>query len=175
MPDSRRHLWLLGPSGSGKSTLGPRLAEALHLPWFDTDALVAETAGKPIPEIFHARGEEGFRDLESAVLTKVSTGPAAVISCGGGIILRETNRSRMASRGLRIYLKCNPATLARRLQHAQDRPLLSGGSPQEVLMRQLAQRGPWYEESELIIDVNRLTPDEATAEIRRQLPPSWSR
>lgn len=170
-----RHLWLLGLSGSGKSTVGPLLARALGLPWVDTDSEIARGAGKSIPEIFQQEGEDGFREKEAAILTQVATGPASVISCGGGAVLREANRKTMASTGLRIYLQSDPATLARRLHSSQDRPLLSGTSPETALARQLTQRAPWYEESEIRIEVTRLSPEETVTAIRQKLPAPWSR
>jgi len=170
-----RHLWLLGLSGSGKSTVGPRLAQALGLPWVDTDAEIVRDSGKSIPEIFQKEGEEAFREKESAVLVKVATGPASVISCGGGIVLRQANRQIMASTGLRIYLQADPATLARRLRSSRNRPLLSGTSPEKTLAAQLSLRAPGYEESEIQIEVTRLKPDEVVAAIRKKLPAPWSR
>jgi len=170
-----RHLWLLGLSGSGKSTVGPRLAQALGLPWLDTDAEIVRESGKSIPEIFAQEGEEAFREKESAVLAKVAAGPASVIACGGGIVLRETNRQTMASTGLRIYLQADPATLIRRLRSSRNRPLLSGKSLEETLAAQLAQRAPGYEESEIQIEVDRLKPDEVVGAIRQKLPAPWSR
>lgn len=173
--ENPRHLWLLGLSGSGKSTVGPRLAQALNLPWVDTDAEIARDSGKSIPEIFQKEGEKSFREKEAAVLAKVCAGPAAVISCGGGIVLREANRKNMASTGLRVYLQADPATLAHRLRSSQNRPLLSGKSPEETLAAQLAQRASGYEESEIRIDVTRLKPDEVVAAIQKKLPVPWSR
>lgn len=173
--ENPRQLWLLGLSGSGKSTVGRRLAQSLALPWIDTDEEIVRGAGKTIAEIFQQEGEEAFRERESAVLAKVAIGPASVISCGGGMVLRPANRQVMASTGLRIYLQADPATLARRLRSSQDRPLLSGKSPEETLAVQLAQRAPGYEESEIRIEVTRLKPDEVVAAIRNKLPAPWSR
>lgn len=170
-----RHLWLLGLSGSGKSTVGPRLAQALGLPFIDTDAEIARAAGKTIREIFQKEGEETFREKEAEVLAKVAAGPASVISCGGGIILRQSNREILASTGCRIYLRSDPATLARRLEASSDRPLLSGTSREGALAQQLAQRAGFYEESEIQIDVSRLGPEETVAAIQNQLPAPWSR
>ena len=170
-----RHLWLLGLSGSGKSTIGPRLAKALGLPWADTDLVLAREAGKTIPEIFQIEGEEGFRNRESAVLEAIAAGPASVVSCGGGIILRGGNRQTLATTGLRIYLRADPATLARRLQSSHARPLLTGENREATLSKLLAERAPFYEESEIQIDVARLKPEETLAAIRDQLPAPWSR
>lgn len=175
MPEQPRHLWLLGLSGSGKSTVGPRLAKELHLPWADTDAEIARQAGRSIPEIFQREGEEGFRKRESAVLEKVAAGPASVVSCGGGIVLLENNRQRLASSGLRIYLRTDPATLARRLQSSHARPLLAGENREASLGKLLAERASLYEESDIVIDVTHLGPDETVTAIRDRLPNPWSR
>lgn len=175
MSQKTGHLWLLGLSGSGKSTLGPRLAKNLRLPWKDTDLEIVREAAKSIPEIFQTEGEEKFRHRESLVLEKIASGPAAVVSCGAGLVLREANRARLASTGIRIYLKSDPATLAGRLHASSDRPLLSGDSREAALAQQLAQRADFYEESEIQIDVSRLGPEEAIAAIRNQLPAPWSR
>jgi shikimate kinase len=170
-----RHLWLLGLSGSGKSTVGPRLAKILQLPWIDTDSEIARQAGQTIPEIFAKEGEEGFRKRESDFLEKVCHGPAAVVSCGGGIVVTEANRLRLAATGLRIYLQSDPAILAGRLRPSHGRPLISGQSPEDVLTRQLRERAPWYEESEIQIDVRGQNPDEVVAAIRQKLPAPWFR
>ena len=175
MTDTPRHLWLLGLSGSGKSTVGPRLAQALGLPWVDTDAVLAREAGKTIPEIFQAEGEEGFRNRETTVLEKIALRAASVVSCGGGIILRDRNRQTLAVCGLRIYLRADPATLARRLQSSHARPLLADENREASLAKLLAERAPFYEESEILIDVARLNPDETLAAIRARLPAPWSR
>jgi shikimate kinase len=175
MEKEPRHLWLLGLSGSGKSTIGPRLARALSMPWVDTDAEIARDAGKPIPEIFQQEGEEGFRQRESRILEKIAAGPASVVSCGGGVVIRDTNRHRMTTTGLRIYLQTDPATLAQRLRASQDRPLLAGDKRETTLQKLLAERSPWYEESELSIDVTHLKPDEVVSAIQKKLPAPWSR
>ena len=175
MTEKPRHLWLLGLSGSGKSTVGPRLAKALGLPWVDTDSVLAREAGQTIPEIFQAEGEEGFRQREAAVLEKISASPASVVSCGGGIILRESNRQILAATGVRIYLRADPATLARRLQNSHARPLLAGKNREASLAKLLAERAPLYEESEIQIDVASLQPEQTLAAIRERLPAPWSR
>lgn len=150
--------------------MGPLLAQALGLPWLDTDLEISRATGKTIPEIFQLEGEEAFREKEAGVLAELAAGPASVISCGGGIVLREANRKILASTGTRIYLQADPATLSRRLQLTKDRPLLSGTSAETALTRQLAQRTRWYQESEIQVEVSHLTPGEVTAAIRQKLP-----
>jgi shikimate kinase len=65
--------------------------------------------------------------------------------------------------------------LAQRLRASQDRPLLAGDKRENTLQKLLAERSPWYEESELSIDVTRLKPDEVVSAIQKKLPAPWSR
>lgn len=60
-------------SGTGKTTVGRILANRLGLPFYDTDALIEQRAGMPIPEIFRRAGEAHFRALEREVIA--SLGP----------------------------------------------------------------------------------------------------
>jgi shikimate kinase len=81
----------------------------------------------------------------------------------------------MTSTGLRIYLQADPAILARRLRTSQDRPLLAGDEREATLQKLLAERSPWYEESELSVDVTHLKPEEVVSAIQKKLPAPWSR
>ena len=79
---------LIGFMGSGKSSIARDLSTALGYPVVDTDSLVVEQAGKPIPAIFEENGEEEFRDRETAVLTELEqSGPThRIVATGGGIL-----------------------------------------------------------------------------------------
>ena len=58
-------IFLYGPPASGKTVTGLRLAESLHLPFYDLDEVIETQAGSSIPQIFAAEGEAGFRERES--------------------------------------------------------------------------------------------------------------
>ncbi len=168
----QQHIWLLGLSGSGKSTLAPLLAARLHLPFADTDQLITQSSGRTITDIFQADGEEKFRQLESRVLQEVSTHTPLVISCGGGIILDPANRQIMSRTGLRVYLQVPLPILESRLALATDRPLLPPDQRANLLAQQLAQRGKWYAESEICLDVQSSTPEELVQHILTQISSS---
>ena len=94
-------IFLYGPPASGKSTLGKRLATALKTAFIDLDAVIADRAGRSIPEIFAAEGEEGFRNRESDALTQIAASNAgAVIALGGGTLLRDANRALCEEKGV---------------------------------------------------------------------------
>ncbi|CPY90020.1 Shikimate kinase (AroK) [Mycobacteroides abscessus] len=64
---------LVGLPGSGKSTIGRRLAKALGVNVYDTDAGIETEAGRTIAQIFANDGEPEFRRIEESVIRRGST------------------------------------------------------------------------------------------------------
>ena len=131
-------IFVYGAPASGKSTLGKALAERLGAKFVDLDAAIVEREGTSIPEIFAARGEAAFRDVESQVLRDVVSGAdrelatggrrqaaLLVVSLGGGTLLREENRTLCEKSGT-VFCIDTPSDeeLARRIGAAAGtRPL----------------------------------------------------
>ena len=82
---------LIGFMGAGKSSVGRTLARMTGLPRFDTDEMVAARFGLTVSEIFESRGEEVFRGAEAEALRELSGKRGAIITTGGGILLRPEN------------------------------------------------------------------------------------
>ena len=97
------NLVLIGMPGSGKSTVGKILSKMLCMPLVDTDALVEQTAGKTIPELFAQEGESAVRDRETAAARQAAALDNTVIATGGGIILRPENMETLAATGLIFF------------------------------------------------------------------------
>lgn len=95
---------LVGMPGSGKSTVGKALAEAMGRPFVDTDALIVETAGRSIPEIFATDGEEVFRAFETEAVKKAGMMSGAVIATGGGVVTRERNYPPLSQNGKIVFI-----------------------------------------------------------------------
>lgn len=117
----KENIVLIGMPSSGKSTVGKALAKALNREFIDTDDLILEKTGMPIADFFKAQGEQAFREIESEVIASVSTKNGAVISTGGGVILREKNIDALKQNG-RIYFLDRPLSM---LISTDDRPLSS--------------------------------------------------
>lgn len=138
---------LVGLPGSGKSTVGRQLARRLQLPFFDSDHVIEQRLGCSIREAFERDGEASFRDLEEAVLDELSQNQDAVISTGGGAVLRPGTRQRLHARGQVVYLNSSPDEIFRRLRHDVSRPLLQVADPLTRLRDLYAERDPLYREA----------------------------
>ncbi len=147
-------IWLTGFMGSGKSTVGRALARRLDLPFIDLDHEIERREGRTISAIFAESGEAAFRESERRALQGLSTAAEPVVATGGGIVIDPRNRQLMDHTGLRVWLNCPPAELARRLAAdsaaGAHRPLWNG-NPAE-LARLLDQRSAFYAEAALVLD-----------------------
>lgn len=162
-----KHLVLVGFMGCGKSSVGRRAAYRLKLPFVDTDFLIAERAGKSIPELFASEGEAAFRDLESAVIEEVAEGPPAVIATGGGALLRPENVNALRRNGILIHLEVDPSTVLLRTGSRKSRPLLAGAeNPMERIRSLMDARKDLYAQADASVNtVGTTTSRAATAAI----------
>lgn len=136
-------LVLIGSPGAGKSSVGRRVAEQLGVPFADTDALIEAAAGMSVSDIFVNQGEDAFRDLEAATVAAAINERDGVVSLGGGAVLREETRERLAGHRV-VWLRVSVADAASRVGMNTARPLLLG-NVRGTLSTMLEQRNPIYE------------------------------
>ena len=162
IPPSCLNVVLIGFMGCGKTTLGRGLAAKLGFRFVDMDELIVQKAGMPIPEIFAASGEAGFRKLESDVLQELHGSEHCVVSTGGGVVTIPENIPLLKALGYVIFLNVPERTLFDRISRNQDRPLLRTANPRQTMHDLLEARMPLYQSAaDLDLDVRGLTPDEA--------------
>lgn len=141
------HLALIGYRGSGKSTIGPQVAALANVPVFDADAEIERAAGKSIREVFSERGEAHFRELETETLRELLSRKPSVLSLGGGVVLREENRS-LLKYCFTVWLTAPLEVLLNRLEldagKSAQRPSLTGLPQNEEVARLLEERQPFY-------------------------------
>jgi shikimate kinase len=160
---------LVGPPGAGKTSTGVLLAEALGVPFRDTDADIEQAAGKPIPEIFVDHGEPHFRTLEQAAVAGALATCPGVVALGGGAVLAEPTRAALAGHRV-VFLSVELPDAVRRVGLGQGRPLLSL-NPRATLKHQLDLRRPLYQRvASLTVVTDGRTPAEVAAEILGALP-----
>lgn len=109
--------------GAGKSTLGPVLAERLGRPFVSIDAVVEERTGASVAELFAARGEAAFRELEErAALDVLVQRPLSVIELGGGGLGSAATRAGLEESAFTLHLETTPGEAWERVV-ASGRPL----------------------------------------------------
>jgi len=159
----RRNVVLIGFMGTGKTAVGRRVAARLGCPFVDTDTLIEERAGRPIPRIFAEDGEAAFRQLEAEVVDAAAGRDGVVIATGGGVVLRPENMARLRQTGVIVALRADPKAILARVG-GSVRPLLAG-DPEGSIRRLLAERDVLYGEADLAVDTTALSPEDAAARV----------
>lgn len=128
---------LIGMPSCGKTTIGRALADRLGKRFVDLDEEIVRAAGRSIPDLFAAEGEDGFRAREAEQTARFAREGRQVLSCGGGVVKRPENMRALRQNGVVLFI---------------DRPLdaltVGGGRPlstsAEALKTMEAQRRPLY-------------------------------
>ena len=156
---------LCGMMGSGKTTVAAEFGK-LGYKVIDTDAQIVERYGS-IDKIFSEHGEEYFRDVETQVVKEVMQNyDSAVISLGGGCVLRQENVKNLKAGGKIFYLRAKAETLIKRLKGDTTRPLLKGGLEERVRSILAVRSGIYEGVADFIIDTDELSPAEIAMKIR---------
>ena len=150
----------------GKSTVGRNLADALDMPFYDSDAEIETRAGAEVSWIFDVEGEAGFRDREEQVIDDLSQLQGVVVATGGGAVKRAINRTHLAARGIVIHLDCPLQRLLARTRNDKKRPLLQGDDREEVLRKLVCERAPLYAE---IADYRFVSDEQSVKTLVRQI------
>lgn len=159
---------LIGFRGTGKTSVGRILADRLGLPFYDTDAMVEQRAGMPIPEVFRRHGEPHFRALEREVVASLRDAEG-VIATGGGAVCDPANVADLRRHG-RVYLLTAPPGVIHGRIAGSDRPGLTELPPAEEVRTLLLQREEAYlGAADICIDTGRRTPEEVADMIVREI------
>jgi len=150
--------------GCGKSTVGRALADHLGWNFVDLDQEIEQTQGATIANIFEQKGEAAFREIETAALRErvklVDRGRPYVIALGGGAFLSDANVRTLTQSGVTIWLDCPLATIERRVNGFNHRPL---ARDVEKFRELFESRRASYGRAEYRIEVNS---DDASIAVR---------
>ena len=160
------HIFLIGFMGTGKGTIARLLSRRLKAEQMEMDQRIVEQEGMEINEIFARHGQEYFRDRETQTLRELSKIKPAVISCGGGIVLREENIRLMQATGTTILLTASPETILARVKKDDSRPNLKGRKTVEGIQELMDQRRDYYcRAAQITISTDKKTPDEVAEQV----------
>ena len=139
------NIFLIGFMGAGKSTISDYLKNALAMDVVEMDQCIVERQGMSISDIFETYGEEYFRELETNLLIEMQSQSNVVVSCGGGVPMRERNVVEMKKNGRVVLLTAKPETILERVKDNHDRPLLENNKTVPFIADLLEKRRAKYE------------------------------
>ena len=146
---------LIGFMGAGKSTISDFLKTVFAMDVVEMGQIIAEREGMSISDIFETYGEEYFRNLETELLIEMQSRKNVVISCGGGVPMRERNVVEMKKNGRVVLLTAKPETILNRVKDNHDRPLLEGNKSVDFIADLMEKRREKYEAaSDIVIETD---------------------
>lgn len=139
------NIFLIGFMGCGKSAIADCLSSVFSMELIEMDQMIVKQEGMEISDIFKAHGEEYFRSLETGLLNSLQSKQNTVISCGGGVPLREENVTIMRKNGKIILLSASPETIYSRVKDSHSRPLLENNKTIPFISELMEKRREKYE------------------------------
>lgn len=146
-----KHIFMIGFMGVGKTSTSRALSRKLGVKEIDTDAMIVEQEKKSISEIFADEGEEYFRAKETELIDKIGEMAPCIISCGGGMAMREVNVEKMKKIGKVVWLTATPETIYSHVKDSTNRPLLNGNMNVPYIKSLMDAREPKYRKAADII------------------------
>lgn len=139
------NIFLIGFMGAGKSTIAGELKDKLEMDRVEMDEMIVQKQGMSIAEIFAEYGETYFRNLESNTLIELQKRKQTIVSCGGGVVMREENADHMKKNGRIVLLTAKPETIYERVKDSTDRPILNNNMNVEFISGLMEKRRERYE------------------------------
>lgn len=163
-------IFFIGFMGVGKTSISSYLSNLLKIEQLEIDEYIEKNENMTVSEIFNKLGESYFRDCETKVLEELQEKGNKIVSCGGGIILRDENIKLMKKQGKVILLTASPETIYERIKHSDDRPILNNNMNLQFILNLIEERKHKYlQVADLIIDTNDKTIDMVCKEIIKKV------
>ncbi|OLS02353.1 shikimate kinase [Tissierella creatinophila] len=161
---------LIGFMGTGKSTVAKVLSKQLNLELIDTDKSIEKKTGLTISEIFEKYGEKGFRDIETDIIKDLKDKKEKIISCGGGVCLRDENIKNLKTNHRVILLEASARVILERIKDDDTRPILKDKTDIESVEMIMKRRKASYQKcADLIIDTDEKSVEKIVDEIIEKL------
>ena len=160
------NIFLIGFMGVGKSTVSDYLSKILASPQVEMDQVIVNKEHMSINKIFEEYGEEYFRNCETNLLIELQKKNNQIVSCGGGVAMREINVKEMKKNGRVVLLTASPETILERVKDSDERPLLRGRKNTEYISELMEIRRPKYRAAaDVIVDTDHKSVEEIAEEI----------
>ena len=139
------NIYLIGFMGCGKSTISHALGSNTRMREMEMDEEIVRMENRPIADIFAQDGEDYFRGVETALLKLIADTGGYLVSCGGGVPMRQENVHLMKESGYTVLLTASPAEILSRVKDSEERPILNGHMNEAYIAELMEKRRPFYE------------------------------
>ena len=164
------NVFLIGFMGAGKTTVAAELQRKLEMNRVEMDQMIVEKQGMSISEIFDEYGEAYFRNLESNCIIEMKKVKQSIVSCGGGVVMREDNADHMKENGRVVLLTADPATILERVKDSNERPILNNNMNVEFISSLMEKRRERYRQvADVTVETDGKSIDEICDEIIAKL------
>jgi shikimate kinase len=171
------NLLLIGPRYAGKTTIGTALSRRCGTTLVDLDDIVLASFQLPsVRQVWTQRGEQAWREAETAALRRCLCQDGQIIALGGGVpeileAAQQIQAARADGRAYVVYLQCPIDVLQGRMATAiGDRPALTDHEPAMELQVVLQRREPIYVQlADQIIDAAGQSAEQIAAAIDRRI------
>ena len=157
---------LTGFMATGKTEISKAISEISKYNLVDTDDMIVEQEGITINEIFDKCGEEYFRKTETGIIDKLAELEPCIVSCGGGMAMREVNVEKMKKIGKVVLLTATPETIYSHVKDSTNRPLLNGNMNIPYIKKLMEERAPKYNAAaDIVIETDGCAPSQVADKI----------
>lgn len=168
MHNSLRNIYLIGMMGVGKSTVGIILANRLKWAFVDVNEMLEAIYNRSLLEISETFGEESLRNMEGTMLQELSQGEHQVFACNSDSVLEESKMRTMDTNGVTIWIDTPVADLVERME-SKEIIIEAGGKPGNILEEMLEDRRVYYEQANIRVANDNLSPEMTVEEIIKAL------
>lgn len=148
------HIFLIGFLDSGNIALGKRLAEAVKLPFVDTNKVLAQLVNTDLLFLYRDIGPEAYAKLQHQAFQKVTAGTPSIVAVTDTTPLHDADWHLFTQTGKTIYIQHTAERLYWRLRFDPKQPALWGTQNEERHQRiavLLAEREPTYLKANLVV------------------------
>lgn len=164
------NIMLIGFMGVGKTTVSKVLSKELSMPEVDMDTYIVRREKMEISDMFETYGEEYFRKVETDCLIEIQKEKGRIVSCGGGVVVKDENIEHMKDGGVILLLTATPQTVYERVKDSTNRPILNGHMNVEYIEELMNKRKARYlEVADIIISTDNKNVKEIVGEIKTKL------
>ncbi len=164
------NIMLIGFMGVGKTTVSKVLSKELSMPEVDMDAYIVRREKMEISDMFETYGEQYFRKVETECLIEIQKEKGRIVSCGGGVVVKDENIEYMKDGGVILLLTATPQTIYERVKDSTNRPILNGHMNVEYIEELMNKRKARYlEVADIVISTDNKNVKEIVGEIKTKL------